>query len=134
MKIGKYILFGCNAVNSLSMLMFIPFLIFGNDIFRIDLASGKAVLAIIFPQVAIALIVGLITGIYAEIHKIKGENDGITIIKESSKIARIAVCLFGVADIIFALFIMKKQAVLYLFVCFMHAMCVMYCSRIIRKI
>lgn len=134
MKISKYILSVLNAVNAFSMLMFIPFSVFGNDAFKADLANGKAVQAITFLQVAVALSVGLTTGIYAEARKIKGENDGFAIIKESSKKARFAVCLFGLADIITAVFVLKNQVVLYLFVCFMHAMCVMYCSRIIKRI
>lgn len=133
-KGSRYILSVLNGVNALSMLTLALFLLLGNDTFRAELASGEAVSMIACLQIVITVLIGVIIAVYAELHKLKGENDGMTIIKESSKTARITVLVFLLADILLAIFFLKVQAVLYLFVCLMQAMCVLFCSRIIKRI
>lgn len=128
MRITAFVLKFLNLINILSLFTAIP-LFFGFSLFKLD--EGTLTENICVNQVFITLIVNIVFGVFARCKKLKRPETGWAIIKESSQGIRVIMFFTIVCCIIFA-FVFHLNFVPYLLVCFLQAIGIMNCSRLIN--
>lgn len=103
------------------------------DMFILCVNGGTLTDQICVNQIAIAMFINLFIGFIARFLKVSRPKTGFAIIKESSLFVKIMVPVFGVGCFLYCIF-MNLTTYKYFLVCFLHALGVFNCSRIIKKL
>ncbi len=130
MKIFLLIL---NIVNYLGLFTFIPFLVYGSDVFLVKPENESGVFVFTVTQILIFLFVALFTSIVAKIKHIKTTRDGFEVIKNTTKPAKIFVLIALIICIISGLIFFEDEIAYYVFITLFHSISVMMCDYILKK-
>lgn len=120
-----------NSINFLLMLMFVPYLIFGDEIFLIYTDNEVSTLCV--NQFVLAFINTFCFLLYARLQKLYTTRDGFEIIKLSETHMKILVAIGLTACIIFGILQFQAEAWQYILLCCLHALAVLTCSGVIKQ-
>ena len=122
-------------VNLLSLLLFIPFLIFGKDIFILTLENPTDDVSILcLNQMVIAVFITFFTMIYARVKKIYKTRYVVDIFKNCERHILILTGAFYIAGVTVGFIFFTSNIMEYLIVCFIHALSVIVCSNANKRI
>ncbi len=113
------------------MLMFIPYLIFGDEIFLFHTDNVRDTLCA--NQFALAFINTFCFLLYARLKHIYTTRDGFEIIKTSENYMRILVVIAFVSCTVFGIMCFKTETMPYIILCFLHGMAVLACNGVIKR-
>lgn len=121
-----------NVINLMSLFLFIPQYIFGDDIFIFQ--AEDSFFSLMANQLIICLSISLTTLFVAKKRKIKTTRDGVQIIKQSHRVMRLLVSITFIFCIICSTLLFEEYAIAFILLSFLHSMSILLCSGIIRKI
>lgn len=122
-----------NIINLTSLFLFIPYYIFGENIFLFQVEESDSVFTLLVNQFIICLIVSLATLFVAKKRKIETTRDGFQIIKQSQSVIRLLVLIGFIACVVCGSFLFKEELFAFVLLSFLHSMSILLCSGIIKR-
>lgn len=122
-----------NIINLISLFLFIPQHLFGDDIFIFQ-AEEDSFFSLMANQLIICLSISLTTLFVAKKRKIDTTRDGVQIIKQSHRVMRLLVSIAFIFCIICSSLLFEEYTVAFVLLSFLHSMSILLCSGIIKRI
>lgn len=127
----KKILFLLNLINIISLLLCVPYLLVGSNLFLLSIDDTVSTLCL--NQFVVSFIITFILVVYANIKKIYTTRDGFEIIKNSTKPIRILTIILLCFCLCIGVIFFKNNLLEYLIICVLHCLSILLCDGIIKK-
>lgn len=127
----KKILFLLNLINIISLLLCVPYLLVGSNLFLHFIDDTASTLCL--NQFIVSFIITFILVVYANIKKIYTTRDGFEIIKNSTKPIKILTIILLCFCLCIGVIFFKNNLLEYIIICFLHSLSILLCDGIIKK-
>lgn len=127
----KKILFLLNLINIISLLLCIPYLLVGSNLFLLSIDNTVSTLCL--NQFIISFLITFVLVVYANVKKIYTTRDGLEIIKNSTKPIRILTIILLCICLCIGIIFFKNNLFEYTIICFLHSLSILLCDCIIKK-
>lgn len=127
----KKILFLLNLINIISLLLCVPYLLVGSNLFLLFIDDTASTLCL--NQFIVSFIITFILVVYANIKKIYTTRDGFEIIKNSTKPIKILTIILLCFCLCIGVIFFKNNLLEYIIICFLHSLSILLCDGIIKK-
>lgn len=122
-----------NIINLSALFLFIPFYIYGENIFIFRVEEPNSFFTLMVNQLIICLTVSLTTLFVAKKRKIETTRDGFQIIKQSQSVIGLLVLIGFIACVVCGSFLFKEELFAFVLLSFLHSMSILLCSGIIKR-
>lgn len=122
-----------NILNLTSLFLFIPYYIYGENIFLFQVEEPNSIFTLMVNQLIICLMVSLVTLFVAQKRKIETTRDGFQIIKKSQSVIRLLVLIAFIICVVCGTRLYKEDAFAFVLLSFLHSMSILLCSGIIKS-
>lgn len=127
----KKILFLLNLINIISLLLCVPYLLVGSNLFLLFIDDSVSTLCL--NQFIVSFVITFILVVYANIKKIYTTRDGFEIIKNSTKPIKILTIILLCFCLCIGVIFFKNNLLEYIIICFLHSLSILLCDGIIKK-
>ncbi len=127
----KKTLYLLNLINIISLLLCIPYILVGSNLFLLFIDDTVSTLCL--NQFIVFFIITFILVVYANIKRIYTTRDGFEIIRNSTKPIRILTIILLCICLCIGVLFFKNNLLEYTIICFLHSLSILLCDGIIKK-